>query len=440
MLPANVSKRVAVSLVVAVLCLPAAACFDRPAKPASKVLVLGLDAGTWDLLDGYIERGLLPNLARLRSEGASGALKSIRPSSSPVIWTTVATSKRPVDHGITFFVRYPDGPKGKPAPVTRTLRKTKAVWNILSDHEKDVAVVGWMITWPAEEVNGRLISDRAHYGQLDHESYPPGYLAELDPMPVARAIQALPEFMTINFDPAKVRAGSEDPEEQVNFLVSDRFIRAYRRDSFFLEAADRVLADGRLPDVAFVYLRGTDDVQHGFWKFMDPEPFEDGVPEQQQRDFGRVIERYWAWTDKAVGRILEHYDEDTLVLVISDHGAGPAVGKFLVETPSYLHLSGSHRQRGIVIAHGPGVRRGETIEESSVYDITPTILHYLGLPVADDMVGTVTTGLFEPSIGEREPARVATYETGGSVAEDIEDKEVDEKVLEHLRSLGYIGE
>jgi len=105
-------------------------------KPKAAKRVLALDGGSWDLLDGYIERGLLPNLAKLRKSGVWGPLKSIKPSSSPVIWTTVATGKTPEKHGITFFVRFPTGKTGQPVPVARTLRHTKAIWNILGDHER----------------------------------------------------------------------------------------------------------------------------------------------------------------------------------------------------------------------------------------------------------------------------------------------------------------
>ena len=78
-----------------------------------RVAVLALDGGTWDLLGPYMERGLLPNLAGLRERGAAGPLQSIRPSSSPVVWTTVATGKMPRKHGINWFVWKPQG-GGKP--------------------------------------------------------------------------------------------------------------------------------------------------------------------------------------------------------------------------------------------------------------------------------------------------------------------------------------
>src|SRR6185369_7194563 len=155
---------------------------DRPrqageARPAARapLVVLGLDAGTWDLLDPWIERGLLPNLARLRDGGAHGVLRSTQPSNSPVIWTSIATGKVPEKTGITWFVRFPNGP-GKPVPVDRRELKTSTLWNMMGRERIDVAVLGWYVTWPAEHVNGRLLTDLAHFGNIEASRWPPSYL------------------------------------------------------------------------------------------------------------------------------------------------------------------------------------------------------------------------------------------------------------------------
>ncbi|MFQ5478259.1 MAG: alkaline phosphatase family protein [Candidatus Binatia bacterium] len=432
------SRGLAVSIVVLLgLSLVLGGC-SRTQPQRRRVVLLALDGGTWELLDRWIKEGKLPNLARIRNRGAWGPLRSIVPSSSPVIWTTVATGKSPDKHGITNFVRLPDGP-GKPRPVDRTMRRTKALWNMLGDEGLDVAVVGWFVTWPAEEVNGRLVSDRAHYGLVEDRIWPPAYLSDLLPYTQEQAKEAMTRFMRFDYDPARVKAGSEDPVEQVNFLVFDRFVRAWLRDAFYIEAAKRILADGALPDFLALYLRGTDDVQHGFWKFMQPQLF-DGVSPKQAKDFGQVIERYWQWIDEAVGEILSHYDDNTLVVVASDHGAGPAVGRYAVQTPEYLHLSGSHRDRGILMLSGPGMRRGQRIEAARVHDLTPTILHYLGLPVGEDMDGRVLTELFSIKLAPREVARVASWDDEEAGPEDGSElvPAAEEEILEHLRSLGYI--
>lgn len=432
---------------------------EATAPPAPPLVVLGLDAGTWDLLDPMIERGLLPNLARLRASGVYGKLRSTQPSSSPVIWTSIATGKVPEKTGITWFVRFPHG-GGKPEPVDRRQLKTSTLWNMLGRQRIDVAVLGWYVTWPAEPVNGRLVTDLAHFGSMQAASFPPMYLHDLAPVPNAKAIEAMPRFMDFAYDPAKA-ARKEGETPTLDYLVYDRFVRAWTRDRYYLDAAERTLDDGPLPEALFLYLRGTDDVQHGFWKFMEPEAFrprrnEDGVqvagtvdvPPEQVAAFGKVIERYWQWTDEEVGKLLAHYAKrPPLVIVCSDHGAGPAVGEYGVEVPEYLHLSGAHRIDGFFIASGPGIRSatggdGIEIEGATIYDIAPTILFALGLPVGADMDGHVLKQIFTQPLAGREVASIDTWDTApvAAAAEGDVPADVDQKVLEHLKSLGYIGQ
>ena len=78
------------------------------------VIVLGLDAADWSLLDDYIGRGVMPNLGRLAAEGTSGHLKTLSPALSPLIWTTMMTGTSPLEHGILDFVQFDpaDGTEG----------------------------------------------------------------------------------------------------------------------------------------------------------------------------------------------------------------------------------------------------------------------------------------------------------------------------------------
>jgi len=424
---------------LAVLCIFGGGCDATPPPPADNVVVFGLDAATWDLLDPLMKRGLLPNLQKLRATGTSGPLQSTQPSSSPVIWTSIATGKTPEKHGITSFVRFPDGNPGKPSPVSRTLRNGKAFWNILGDHGRDVAIIGWFVTWPVEAVNGRMVSDRAHWGAIDEKGiFPPNYLYDLAVPTMDDARAAIPKFMDYDFVPGDLLADGTDPAQRLNYLVFDRFVRAYMRDLYYVRAAERILQDGPLPKVFALYLRGTDDVQHGFWKFMEPQWFADVPPEQVER-FGKVIERYWQWTDEQVGKLLSFYaGTHPLVLVVSDHGAGPAVGQYKINVPAYLHLSGAHRDKGVLIANGPGVREGKTMNGASIYDITPTLLWYLGLPVGADMDGKVLTDWFTRSFARRPVSTLPTYDDPNQTPAAQTESKVDDKALEHLRSLGYI--
>ena len=87
------------------------------------------------------------------------------PTLSPVIWTTVATGKLPKKHGIRGFVK--PKAKGRPAQLySNGDRRTKALWNILSDYERTVHSIGWWMTFPAEPINGTMVGQTNAQGQI----------------------------------------------------------------------------------------------------------------------------------------------------------------------------------------------------------------------------------------------------------------------------------
>ena len=130
--------------------------------PSDRVIVLGIDGIDPDVVDLLLSEGELPNFARLRQGGAYGRFKSSKPLLSPIIWTTIATGKTPLEHGISHFVAVNEK-TGAELPVTSQMRRVKALWNVLSEAEREVAVVGWWATWPAETVRGAVVSDHTCY-------------------------------------------------------------------------------------------------------------------------------------------------------------------------------------------------------------------------------------------------------------------------------------
>ena len=92
------------------------------ARDANPVIFVGLDGGDWQLLDQYMARGSMPNLARLVREGASGEVTTEHPPLSPIIWTTMMTGVSPLEHGILDFVQF-DPKTAAKEPITQYVRK-----------------------------------------------------------------------------------------------------------------------------------------------------------------------------------------------------------------------------------------------------------------------------------------------------------------------------
>src|SRR5581483_11922722 len=78
----------------------------RLTRRAPPTIFIGLDGADWQLLDDYMARGVMPNLARMVHEGTSGFLTTEHPPLSPILWTTMMTGVSPLEHQILDFTRF----------------------------------------------------------------------------------------------------------------------------------------------------------------------------------------------------------------------------------------------------------------------------------------------------------------------------------------------
>jgi predicted AlkP superfamily phosphohydrolase/phosphomutase len=253
--------------------------------PRHMLIVLGIDGGERRVLDKLWGERKLPHLRAIADRGVLTALRTAY-NSSPVIWTTIATGVTPREHGITdFVVATPQGD----VPISSDLRRVPALWNMVSRVGRRVAVLGWWGSWPAEEVNGYVVTDRALL-DLERRVYPASFL---------------PEFL---------RLAQEAAAEPSLFHSDDE---AEARDRAIARAAVD-LADKRL-DLLLVYFRSTDIVSHQAWKCFEPEAFPQASAQELAACRDRVPQVYEA-VDQAIGRILAAAPRDANVIVLSDHG------------------------------------------------------------------------------------------------------------------------
>ena len=152
-------------------------------SPAKRVLLIGWDAADWVFLTPLLDSGKMPNLQRLIENGTSGRIATLQPILSPILWTSIATGKRGDKHGILSFVEpTPDGQDIR--PVTSYSRRTKALWNILSQLGKRSVVVNWFASHPAEPIHGAIVSNRFSQSVLgspttEESAFHPPDLAEV---------------------------------------------------------------------------------------------------------------------------------------------------------------------------------------------------------------------------------------------------------------------
>jgi predicted AlkP superfamily phosphohydrolase/phosphomutase len=157
---------------------------------ARKVLLVGWDAADWKMIHPLMDRGLMPATKRLVEGGVMANQTTLSPVLSPMLWTSIATGKRPYKHGILGFSEpTPDGTAVQ--PVSGLSRKTKAIWNILNQTGKRSLVVGWWPSHPAEPINGVMVSNHYHQAPRGPQAAWPMAKGTVHPPELAEELAAL---------------------------------------------------------------------------------------------------------------------------------------------------------------------------------------------------------------------------------------------------------
>lgn len=258
----------------------------------SKLLVVGWDGATFDLLDPWIAAGELPNLARLIRDGVRGQMRSVPNTNSGPAWTSVATGLNPGKHGIFGLVGFAEG-SYRMRPLNAADRHGKTIWQRLSEAGKQVVVINLPITYPAEPVKGVLIAGGdAPSPRSPGFTYPEELIDEIN-------AEAGEYILAARLD-GLIRAGKK--AEALN-----RLHRVIERRA----GAALYLMERQPWDFSMVLFTASDSAQHYFWEDLAGGPHQDAILSVFRR------------LDEALGQLLRLADDQTTTLVLSDHGFGP---------------------------------------------------------------------------------------------------------------------
>ncbi len=264
----------------------------------SKVFVIGLDGASFDLLAPWMQQGKLPNLANILRQGTSGVLQSVIPPITTPAWVSFQTGKNPAKHGLFSWVKR-EADSYRVAPFNSSNIGAETISSMLSRHGRRVGLINVPCTFPPAPVNGFVVTGLETPNRNSNYTYPEKLAHEL-----------IDRFDYEIERTQKYKQGNEDS-----------FIQAVESVEHKRAKAVLYMMDKYEWDFFMTVFRGTDILSHAFWRFTDPEhPRYDA---QLAEKYGNVLLNHYQGMDKIVGELAARLDDDTDVIIMSDHGSGP---------------------------------------------------------------------------------------------------------------------
>ena len=275
-----------------------------------RLIVIGWDGATWDLLRPWAEAGYLPALARMMAEGCAGNLETIFPPTTAPAWTSLVTGTNPGKHGLMDWIMRRPG-SYRSMPVTALHCTQKSIWELMSAAGRRVFTFNVPMTYPVRPLNGLVVAGLG-VPTVDSEFTFPAELKD----EIARAVG---EYI-LHPNPGQPHTD----REMEGFLE-----RLYRVTAIHLRTLDLLRSKERW-DAWMAVFSGTDAIQHVMWRFVDPRSVM--YDARRAERFAPEVLRFFQEMDRALGQLLDTLDRDTVLLLVSDHGFGPVHKWFHVNT------------------------------------------------------------------------------------------------------------
>ena len=326
-----------------------------PEQSKIKVMTIGIDGATLDILLPLIKKGKLPNIASLIENGVSGELESTMPPISGPAWATVQTGLNPGKHGIfDFFRNIPE--KYSRTMINSTFLPTKTLWEILSDSGKTVGIVNMLFTYPPKHVNGFIVSGGQVPRKEKEYTFPSSLKKEI--------LQQDPNYKL-------------DPFNRIS--QTKKFLREI---PIHLNSQERIhcyLLKKYSPNFFMNYFPIPDIIHHTFWKHMDPlHPL---YSDKKSQSYLRLIENCYQTLDDIIGKRMKMVNDETVIIVMSDHGGGP-LHKFVqlnkwLQDQGLMSLEPGHQDKGHSFLRTLEKLKKRAIDFSAPFDIIG-LRHWIG--------------------------------------------------------------
>ncbi len=247
---------------------------------AGRVLLVGLDGGSWNVIDPMLAAGELPHLAAVVAEGVTAELETVEPLTSPVVWTSIATGRTPEHHSVTDFFK------------TALSVRTPTVFERLAARGLRVGLYDYLMTWPPASMPGGFVI--------------PGWLRRDD-----------------SVTPADIWSHIE-LEPWLNAYELLKTSEDYRRNALneVREKAARwnQLAGAVDVEVGAVSFYAIDGVSHRFWHGAYPERFDEEISKLATVAQHTALRDAMRGIDQSIGEIRSAMEPEDVILIASDHG------------------------------------------------------------------------------------------------------------------------
>jgi predicted AlkP superfamily phosphohydrolase/phosphomutase len=272
-----------------------------------KILVIGLDAGTFAVIQPLLDQGKLPHIQKLIQNGVSGDLHSTYPPVTTAAWTTFMTGKNPGKHGIFHFMMRKPNSYDLRLCTARDIHEPTLL-DLFADRGFTIGSVNMPMTYPPFRTNGYVIAGVPVPPGAPDIVQPPEFKAELD--------QLADGDYLVDLDFGKLDSSCSTEEMWSNYqrLQQDIFRMAELQHKTFL-----YLLDQHPVDLFFAVYYLPDRIQHFFWKFMDRNHALHTKSGEMQ--FGQIIAEAYQKIDFYISELLQRTDANTTVYIMSDHGA-----------------------------------------------------------------------------------------------------------------------
>jgi len=292
---------------------------------SEKLLVIGLDGATFDLIGPWARAGHLPHLSRLMAEGVQSNLLSTIPPLTPAAWSAFITGLNPGRSGVFDFLRKVPGAYRTEASAAGTSFCGEPFWRILNRHGKRCGLVNLPMTFPAEPIEGFVVACGLGTTDTADERFlhPPDLF---DRHGLDRGAYVLKPSWK------KLSAGDAD-------AVCEEIMRMHRERARVTLA----LLNAEPWDYFFVQFHAIDWAEHAFFGRWHPRsPLYDESLAERDRE---MLLRVHKAVDRTVGEMLDAVPKDTPVLLLSDHGHGP--------TENFIYLNEYLRECGYLVPRKP---------------------------------------------------------------------------------------